>query len=111
MTRAVDIAAAKHALRTELRVRLARIGDSRLEAASRAAADALCATDEFRRASAVMIFLPLRYEIDARPIALRAWQEGKTVTVPLVGHAQRHMIPVVVRSLQEPMDADQYGVQ
>jgi 5-formyltetrahydrofolate cyclo-ligase len=33
-----------------------------------------------------------------------------TVTVPLVGRAQKHMIPVVVRSLEEPMDADHYGV-
>lgn len=106
-----QVAQDKRALRVELRGRLARIEADRLAMASRAACERVAATDEFRRASAVMIFLPLRYEIDARVLALRAWQEGKTVTVPLVGHAQKHMIPVTVRSLEEPMDADQYGVQ
>ena len=106
-----DIDHEKRILRAELRRKLGEVGPDRLRDASKAACDRLADTEEFRRAHAVMIFLPLRYEIDARPLALRAWQEGKTVTVPLVGHTQKHMIPVVVRSLEEPMDADQYGVQ
>ena len=105
------IAQEKHALRSELRQRLAGIDASRLADASRRACERLAVTEEFRRASAIMLFLPLRYEIDARALALRAWQDGKTVAVPLVGHLQRHMLPVIVRSLEEPMDADQYGVQ
>jgi len=46
----------------------------------------------------------------ARPIALKAWQKCKTVTVPLVGYEQKHMIPVLLRSLDEPMNVDRYGV-
>jgi 5-formyltetrahydrofolate cyclo-ligase len=105
-----DMPTMKRALRAALRARLAAVNPARLAAASRAAALRICDTEEFRRASALMIFLPLRYEIDARPIALRAWQEGKTVTVPLVEHKRRHMTPVIVRSLEEPMDCDTYGV-
>lgn len=100
----------KRSLRTELRGRLTAVSAERLRAGSKAAAERLAATEEFRAARAIMIFLPLRYEIDARALALRAWQEDKTVTVPLVGNGQRHMIPLIVRSLEEPMDADHYGV-
>ena len=106
-----DIVSKKRALRGALRARLSSITPERMATASRAAAQRVCETEEFRRASAVMIFLPLRYEVDARHIALRAWQLGKTVTVPLAGHEQKHMIPVLVRSLEEPMDCDPYGVQ
>lgn len=106
----MDIAQEKRKARTDLRRRLAGILPERLAAASRGACERLAATEEFLRAQTVMIFLPLRYEVDARPLALRAWQDGKTVTVPLVGHNQKHMIPVVVRGFEEPMDADLYGV-
>lgn len=101
----------KLALRAQMLTSLAQVGESVLHDASWQAADRLAATEAFRQAEAIMIFLPLRLEIDARPLALRAWQMGKTVTVPLVGYAQKHMIPLTVRSLDEPMEADKFGVR
>ncbi|MBI1374306.1 MAG: 5-formyltetrahydrofolate cyclo-ligase [Phycisphaera sp.] len=100
----------KKNLRAQLRAKLMELEPAELHAKSVAAAERLAATPEFQRAESVMIFLPLKYEIDARPIALRAWQRMKTVTVPLVSYEQKHMIPVVLRSLDEPMNVDRYGV-
>lgn len=101
----------KGALRARLRQRLTMLDASDLAAQSRAAADRLAAEPEFQRAQTVMVFLPLAYEIDARPVALRAWQAGKTVAVPLVSWKQKHMIPVEIKSLDEPMNVDRYGVK
>ncbi len=101
----------KKALRATLRERLQAIDAQELRRAGAAAADRLIATEAFRAAEGIMIFLPLKYEVDARPIAVRAWQMGMTVTVPLVSHEQRHMIAVEINSLSEPMDTDRYGVQ
>jgi len=101
----------KKALRTELRERLRSFDRAVMSERSTQAAERLAETPEFRRAEAVMIFLPLRDEIDARPVALRAWQSAKVVTVPLVSHAQKHMIPLVIRSLDDPMDVDAFGLR
>ncbi|NBC95826.1 MAG: hypothetical protein GVY27_05675, partial [Deinococcus-Thermus bacterium] len=98
-------------MRADLRLQLRRIEAQELRRRSARAADRLTGTEAFAGAGAIMIFLPLAYEIDARPIAMRAWQTGKTVTVPQVGYAQRRMIPLEIRSLAEPMDTDPRGVQ
>jgi len=101
----------KQQLRSRLRDRLRELDDQTLRDGSRAACDRLAETDEFRAAATLMLFLPLPREIDARPLALRAWQMNKTVTVPLVHFAQRHMLPVEIRSLSDPMDTDSRGLQ
>ncbi|MEX2671813.1 MAG: 5-formyltetrahydrofolate cyclo-ligase [Phycisphaeraceae bacterium] len=101
----------KKSLRARLRQQLMAVAVDDLAHRSTLAAIRLAESEEFARASAIMIFLPLRCEIDARPLALRAWQQQKTVTVPLVSYQQKHMLPVVIRSLDEPMRADQYGVR
>lgn len=102
---------AKKNLRTRMRQALKRVDPGLLHSRSVAAAERLVRTDEFRRATTIMMFLSLPGEVDTRAIGLRAWQEQKVVTVPLVGHEQKHMIPVVLRSFDEPMDEDRYGVR
>jgi len=101
----------KKKLRTELRTRLRSIDAAAMHTRSLAVSHQLTETPEFKSATAVMLFLSLTGEVDTRPIALRAWQAGKTVTVPLVSHEQKHMIPVVLRSFDEPMERDRYGVR
>ncbi len=101
----------KKSLRAEWRDHLRQLDEAQIKSRSRAAAERLCGLEAFDRAGAVMIFLPLRHEVDATPIAVRAWQQGKTVAVPLVGYEQRHMIAVEIHSLSEPMDVDAYGLR
>lgn len=101
----------KKRLRSHLRQTLRGIDGSVLRQRSHAACRQLAETDVFRTAGAVMLFLPLPHEIDARPVAVRAWQMAKTVTVPLVSFAQRHMIPVEIRSLSDRLHTDPRGIQ
>ncbi len=107
----MDVAETKKTMRARLRARLRAIPADELHARSGAACRRLCETARFADAEALMIFLPLTHEVDARPIAVRAWQEAKTVTVPLVSYDQRRMMPLAIRSLAEPMEADRYGVR
>lgn len=101
----------KKSLRAELRDRLRQLDEAAIKTRSGAAADQLIGLDVFADAQVIMLFLPLRYEVDATPIAIRAWQAGKTVAVPLVSYEQRHMIAVEIRSLAEPMVTDHYGLR
>jgi 5-formyltetrahydrofolate cyclo-ligase len=103
--------AAKKAMRARLREHLQQATDEQIRSRSAEACRHLTETPEFARAKAIMMFLPLPYEVDASAVALHAWQEGKLVTVPLVSLEQRHMIPVEIRSLTEPMHTDSLGVR
>jgi len=103
--------AAKKAVRAQLRQLLRSMEPAAIHRLSVAATDHLVDTPEFARAGALMIFLPLPYEVDAQPIAIRAWQLNKTVTVPLVRPEQRHMIPLEISSLGEAMDTDRIGLR
>jgi len=60
---------------------------------------------EFKRAGAIMIYLPMPEEVDVSPLALRGWQEQKTVAAPRVSWDQRHMLPIRIRSLETDLVA------
>jgi 5-formyltetrahydrofolate cyclo-ligase len=91
-------------------------------AKSMAACKRLMAQPEFERAGVVMLYLPMPGEVDTTPLALRAWQEQKTVAAPKCSWDQRHMIPIEIRSLEagvvatrgalrEPADGDPVPIQ
>ena len=58
-----------------------------------------------------MLYMPLRYELDTTELVMRAWQSNMTVCVPWVNYDQKRMLPMEIRSLNEPMDADRHGVR
>ena len=101
----------KKTLRAQLQGALRQLEHAWIEEHSHAAAHRLFGTSVFQRAQGIMIFLPLPHEIDLCPVALRAWQEQMQVTVPLVSFAQKHMIPVEIHSLDQPMETDHYGLR
>ncbi len=80
-------------------------------AKSMAACKRLLDQPEFRRAQVVMIYLPLADEVDVTPIALRGWQEDKTIAAPKLSWDQRHMIPVQIRSLETDVVTDARGIR
>jgi 5-formyltetrahydrofolate cyclo-ligase len=53
----------------------------------------------------------MRGEVDASPVALRGWQEQKTIAAPRLSWEQRHMIPVVIRSLDTGLVQTERGLR
>ena len=101
----------KKQLRDTLKTRLIDIGqDSRAEKSKRACLK-LMATPEFQQANVVMIYLSLPHEVDTATVILQAWQKGKTVAVPKVSFQQRHMIPVVLTSLETGFSTEAGGLR
>ncbi len=68
-------------------------------------------SEEFGRASVIMAYLSMQYEVDTTPIILHAWQQGKTVAVPKVSWEQRHMIPVEINSLETGLKTEGTGLR
>jgi 5-formyltetrahydrofolate cyclo-ligase len=50
-------------------------------------------------------------EVDTAPLALRAWQAGKTVVVPKVSWDQRRMLPIEISSLTTGMTSTGPGIR
>jgi 5-formyltetrahydrofolate cyclo-ligase len=99
----------KSALRKSLRAALSSIGEEERHRKSVAAGALLHATPEFRAARVVMLFLSVPGEIETASIALRCWQEGKTVVVPKVSWDQRRMMPMEIHSLTSDVTTVEHG--
>ena len=89
----------KAAIRRQLRETLANMSEADRHAKSVAACALIAASPEFQHARVVMLYLSMQTELDTSPLALRAWQTGKTVVVPKVSWDQRRMLPIEITSL------------
>jgi 5-formyltetrahydrofolate cyclo-ligase len=91
----------KQAIRRTLREALAAMTDAERHAKSVSACRFVITSPEFQAARTVMLFLSTPTEVDTASIALRCWQDGKTVVVPKVSWDQRRMLPVEIQSLKD----------
>src|SRR5438270_320513 len=101
----------KSLVRRQLRELLAAMPPDQRHRKSVAAGSLLSSTAEFENARVVMLFLSTPHEVDTAPLALKAWQAGKTVVVPKVSWDQRRMLPVEISSLQTNITTTGPGVR
>jgi len=99
-------------LRATVRATLATISSEARQGASHTACARLMQLPAFESAAVVMLFMPLKDEVDLLPLALRCFQMGKTVCVPRVNWERRDMIAVEVMSFDDHvMEVDEHGVR
>ena len=101
----------KAEIRKALRAKLALLTDPQRHQKSVAACGFLIRTPEFQAARTVMLYLSTPSEIETAPLALRCWQDGKTVVVPKVSWDQRRMMPVEITTLQTGMTTTGPGIK
>jgi len=89
----------KAVIRRQLRETLAAMGDADRHAKSMAACRLVATSAEFDAARVVMLYLSTPTEVDTAPLALKCWQQNKSVVVPKVSWDQRRMLPVEITSL------------
>jgi 5-formyltetrahydrofolate cyclo-ligase len=106
-----DLSGNKSALRQMLRARLDGMSPEARHAESLAACQLLASTREWQQAHCVMLYLSTPEEIDTAPLALRAWQSGKTVAVPRVSWDQRRMLPTEITSLTNGITSTARGIR
>lgn len=96
----------KQQLRQRLQKKLLAMPSKQRMEKSKKACRNLIATQQFQDASVIMMYLSLRSEVDTSEAILSAWQLGKTVVAPKISWQQRHMIPVVITSLDTEFSID-----
>ena len=101
----------KSIIRRQLRDVLAAMPAEHRHRKSVAACDLIASSPEFHQAWVIMLFLSTAEEVDTAPLALRAWQSGKTVVVPKVSWDQRRILPVEIASLQAGLTVNGTGVR
>jgi 5-formyltetrahydrofolate cyclo-ligase len=101
----------KGPLRQELQKRLLEMTGEQRTAKSRKACRNLISTPQFQNASVVMMYLSLPHEVNTSDAILCAWQLGKIVAVPKISWQQRHMIPVLINSLETEFSTEVAGLR
>jgi len=101
----------KKQLRSRLKSSLSQLTESQRSDMSKKACRTLIDTEQFRRASVIMLFLSLPHEIDTTAAILNAWQNQKIVVVPKVSPHQKHMIPIQIHSLESGISTDRRGLR
>ncbi len=100
----------KTAIRKILRARLEGLSEELRHHKSQAACSLLIHSPEFAQARVVMLYLSTPLEVDTAPLALRCFQDNKTVVVPKVSWDQKRMLPVEITSLQTGLTSTQHGI-
>jgi len=101
----------KAQLRKQLREILLSMTPQQRNIKSKKACRNLVSTEQFQKASVIMLYLSLPHEVDTTDAILHAWQQGKTVAVPRISWQQRHMIPVSINSLETDLVASCSGLR
>ena len=102
----------KSALRAHVRDRIRGMDAGAREAASRHACERLASDRRFTGASSVMLYMPMRSELDVTPLAMAALRQGKRVSVPRADAAAGTLTPIGVDSFgADSMPTDSMGVR
>lgn len=101
----------KSLIRRQLRDLLGAMTEADRHTKSLAACSLITHSPEFDAARVVMLYLSTATEVDTAPLALRAWQAGKTVVVPKVAWDQRRMLPIEISSLVTGMTSTGPGIR
>jgi 5-formyltetrahydrofolate cyclo-ligase len=101
----------KVVLRARMRASLAAMTPEAREASSRAICERLAAFDRIVAAAMVMIYMPLRTEVDVLPFARRFLAAGGHLVVPRTDRAARTIEPAGVSSVErDEFEVDAMGV-
>jgi 5-formyltetrahydrofolate cyclo-ligase len=101
----------KAQLRAQMKVFLAGLSAGDRHNRSLAACSQLISTREFKHAQTIMIFLSMTSEVETSTLAVKAWQEGKSIVVPRVDWNTKRMDPVEIKSLDTEMQTTGLGVR
>jgi 5-formyltetrahydrofolate cyclo-ligase len=103
---------AKSDLRARVRDRVRAMDAGARAEASRHACDRLATDRRFADASSVMLYMPLRSELDVTPLAEAALRQGKRVSMPKADADRGTLTPIGIDRLDsDSMPADSMGVR
>jgi len=103
---------AKRDLREQIKARLGGISPADLYRMSIQACENLVACESFRLARTIMMYAPLPLEVDVSHLALRCYQDNRTVCLPKIDWDHHRMWPVPVNSFDDHfLVADRHGLR
>lgn len=103
---------AKQALRDQIKARLDDTTPTELYGLSLLASENVISCESFRHARTILMYAPLAQEVDVSHIALRCFQQNRTVCLPKIDWEHRRMWPVPVNSFDDrSLVPDRYGLR
>ena len=103
---------AKQERRTQIKARLAALSPAQRYSMSIQACENVVACETFAHARTIMVYAPLPQEVDVSHIALRCYQDNRTICLPKIDWDHHRMWPVPVNSFDDhSLVADRYGLR
>ena len=100
----------KHRFRSRIKQTLADMPSDQADRKSQQACAAVIELPEFARARTIMAYMTIPNETDTGEIILAAWNQGKTILVPVVSAEPRQILAVELRSLEAGLKVSPYGI-
>ena len=102
---------AKTALRREMRARLKRLTVAERATGAALICERVQGQDFWKSAKVVLLFAPLRDEVDIWPLVAIALAEGKTVTLPRFDALKNYYVAARVSDLERDLVAGEFGIR
>ncbi len=101
----------KETIRQELRQNLTDMPDGVRQEHSDRACRLLLSLPQFRRAAAVMAYIPLPDELDISSVIHTAWAQAKTVLMPRIIWDKHELRPIVTHNLGKDLTSSRHGLR
>ncbi|MDO4548140.1 MAG: 5-formyltetrahydrofolate cyclo-ligase [Clostridia bacterium] len=98
----------KRQLRRSVKSFLMSLADGEIASRSAVICDNIAKLDEFKNARVVMLYMPLKGEVDVTGLIRKVFETGKTACFPVITE-KGHMIAAKADSLED-MLPDKYGI-
>ncbi|HTL18756.1 MAG TPA: 5-formyltetrahydrofolate cyclo-ligase [Patescibacteria group bacterium] len=109
MNRALDESKAK--LRQEMRARLANLPEQDRTQKSAMAVSLLREQTAWRKAQSVLLYAPVKSELDVWPLVEEALAEGKVISLPRFDEANSGYVACRVADLKTDLQTGRYGIR
>jgi 5-formyltetrahydrofolate cyclo-ligase len=107
---APDLEALKRALRVEVTSRLAAMSEQDRSLSSARAIALLRKQEKWHGAEAVLLYAPLKGELDVWPLLGQALEEGKLVALPRFDAKAGQYVACRVKDLEADLERGRYGI-
>lgn len=101
----------KNVIRQRLLEERSRMAGPDVDSASRGIVECVMALDQWKSAGEVLLYWPIRNEVDVRPLLQSAWDEGKTLFMPCCRRDEPGVMDFGVVQAEKDLTSGSFGIK
>lgn len=101
----------KNIIRQQLLEKRSELGEAEVAELSRGIVDAVLTLEQWNRADEVLLYWPIRNEVDVRPLLKDAWEKGKKLFLPCCRRNEPGIMDFGVVRAEEDLLSGSFGIK